>query len=91
MVGKRVVRPNGEEPSYLRRDLEEGRPAKDRKYRFRDQDTLDPDDQRRVEFKRKLLDAVESSDLEKFRKSDDEVRPLQHLRGRNGERQEGRW
>lgn len=53
--------------------MEEGRPQQDKKYRFRDQGTLDPDDQRRVEFKRKLLEAVDGSNLERYRKSDDEV------------------
>jgi nucleosome binding factor SPN SPT16 subunit len=60
--------------SNLRKDLESGRPAKDRKYRFRDNGHLEPDDQRRVEFKKKLLDSVEQSDLESFRRSDEEVR-----------------
>jgi hypothetical protein len=36
---------------------------------------LEPDDQRRVEFKKKLLDSVENADskMERFRKSDEEV------------------
>jgi nucleosome binding factor SPN SPT16 subunit len=87
MVGKRNMRrtSSAKEATYLqdsaslRHDIEEGaqaRPQQDRKYRFRDQEHLDPDDQRRVEFKKKLLDAVESGDLESFRKTDDEVPPL---------------
>ena len=66
MVGKRIVNRSNlavKESIYLRRDLEEGRPQQDRKYRFRDQGHLGPDDQRRVEFKRKLLEAVGGSDL----------------------------
>jgi hypothetical protein len=78
MVGKRTInRSNSsgavKESTYLRKDVEGGRPPQDRKYRFRDEGNLDPDDQRRVEFKRKLREAVDGSDLEGFRKSDDEV------------------
>lgn len=61
------------ESEYLRRDLESGQPSKDHKYRFRDHGNLEPDDQRREEFKQKLLSAVDNGDLEKFRKSDEEV------------------
>jgi hypothetical protein len=76
MVGKRGVKRAStgvKESTYLQKDVEEGRPAQDRKYRFRDQGNLDPDDQRRVEFKSKLLAAVDSSDLEGFRKDDEQV------------------
>lgn len=77
MVGKRGISSSDEqaakESTYLRKDMEEGRPQQDRKYRFRDQANLDPDDQRRVEFKRQLLAGVENSDLERYRKSDEEV------------------
>jgi hypothetical protein len=58
------------------RDVESaGRPQQDHKYRFRDNAELEPDDQRRVEFKKKLLDSVENADskMERFRKSDEEV------------------
>ncbi len=59
--------------TYLRKDVED-RPARDRKYRFRDGAILDPDDQRRVNFKTELLESVEGSEhLEDFRKSDGEV------------------
>lgn len=64
---------NVKESTRIRRDLEEGTPSKDRKYRFRDHGPLEPDDQRRVGFKKKLLDSVEGSNLENFRKTDDEV------------------
>jgi hypothetical protein len=76
MVGKRATKPQrdqGKESTYLRKDIED-RPSQDRKYRFRDQGSLDPDDQRRVEFKKKLLEGVERSErMESYRKSDDEV------------------
>jgi hypothetical protein len=76
MVGKRATKPprdQGKESTYLRKDIED-RPSHDRKYRFRDQGSLDPDDQRRVEFKKKLLEGVERSErMESYRKSDDEV------------------
>ena len=56
------------------KDVEErGRPQRDRKYRFRDNQELEPDDQRRVEFKKKLLDSVENAEMERFRKSGEEV------------------
>lgn len=64
---------NAKQSTYLRRDLEQGRPSKDRKYRFRDHGPLEPDDRRREEFKMKLLDGVKSSSLEDFRKKDEEV------------------
>jgi hypothetical protein len=58
------------------RDVESaGKPQQDHKYRFRDNAELEPDDQRRVEFQKKLLDSVENADskMERFRKSDEEV------------------
>lgn len=64
---------DAKQSTYLRRDLEQGRPSKDRKYRFRDHGPLEPDDRRREEFKTKLLDGVKSSSLEGFRKKDEEV------------------
>jgi hypothetical protein len=74
MVGKRGTRSDqSKESSYLRKDVED-RPPQDRKYRFRDNSKLDPDDQRRVEFKTKLLDGVEHSKLEEYRKSDSDAR-----------------
>lgn len=77
MVGKRGINGNGQdaaqEPTYLRKDVEEGRRQQGRKYRFRDQANLDADDQRRVVFKKKLLESVDTSDLERYRKSDEEV------------------
>lgn len=76
MVGKRGITntTSSEESNYLRKDVED-RPLEDRKYRFRDQGKLDPDDQRRVMFKKQLLDSVESSNyLQEFRKSEAEVR-----------------
>ena len=77
MVGKRGLDSEAtKDATYLRKDVEEGRPQQDRKYRFRDQDRLDPDDQRRVEFKKKLLDGVDGSHLERFRKSNEEVCPI---------------
>jgi len=74
MAGKRRTRPRQpKESTYLRKDAED-HPPQDRKYRFRDQSQLDPDDQRRVEFKKKLLDSVESSRyLEDYRKDNSEV------------------
>ena len=73
MVGKRGTRSDqSKESTYLRKDVED-QPPQDRKYRFRDNSKLDPDDQRRVEFKTKLLDGVEKSKLEKYRKSDSEA------------------
>ena len=89
MVGKRVVSHSGEESTNLRKDIEQGRPEPNRRYRFRDQENLDPDDQRRVDFKRKLLDALEGSDLEGFRKSDDEVPPPPLWSARDGEARGG--
>ena len=79
MVGKRATAGASNLPresQFLNHDVEDsGRPEQDRKYRFRDNGDLDPDDQRRVEFKKKLLDGVENADanLEAFRKSDEEV------------------
>jgi len=79
MVGKRATAGASSLPrlsQFLNRDVEDsGRPEQDRKYRFRDNGDLDPDDQRRVEFKKKLLDGVENADAnsEAFRKSDEEV------------------
>lgn len=76
MVGKRgVTRTNStqKDSTYLWKDVED-RPLQDRKYRFRDQGKLDPDDQRRVQFKKQLLDSVESSSyLQEYRKSEEEV------------------
>lgn len=59
----------------LRKDLENGRPQKDRKYRFRDavDGQLEPDDQRRVEFKQKLLEGCDGDRLEEFRLDDEHV------------------
>lgn len=76
MVGKRVtsfkIAQKGD--NYLRKDIEDrGKPLHDRKYRFRDHGYLEPDDQRRVEFKKKLLAGVDRGNLEGYRKSDDEV------------------
>ena len=78
MAGKRGTnqrRKSTQDSTYLRKDLEDtGRPQQDRKYRFRDQGQLDPDDQRRVGFKKTLLESAEQSKyLEDFRKSDEEV------------------
>ncbi|ATZ46697.1 hypothetical protein BCIN_02g00740 [Botrytis cinerea B05.10] len=67
---------NAKQSTYLRRDLEQGRPSKDRKYRFRDHGPLEPDDRRREEFKMKLLDGVKSSSLEDFRKKDEELKEM---------------
>lgn len=77
MVGKRgITNTNPKESTYLQKDVED-RPPEDRKYRFRDQGTLDPDDQRRVMFKKQLLESVESSNyLQEYRKSEEEVCPL---------------
>jgi hypothetical protein len=58
------------------RDVESaGGSQQDHKYRFRDNAELEPDGQRRVDFKKKLLDSVENADskMERFRKSDEEV------------------
>ena len=65
MVGKRTIRcdSGAKESAYIQRDVEEGRPQQDRKYRFRDHGNLDLDDQRRVEFKVQLLKVIEESDL----------------------------
>jgi hypothetical protein len=62
----------------LGKDIEDGvKPQGDRKYRFRDQENLEPDDLRRVEFKTTLLESVESSKyLEEYRKSDEEASPF---------------
>lgn len=80
MAGKRGTKRGSsssqvKESEYLRQDVETGRPPKDRKYRFRDNGNLEPDDQRRLEFKNKLLSAVEAGNkkLDGFRKSEDEV------------------
>jgi len=75
MAGKRATRrEKPKESTYLRKDIED-RPLQDRRYRFRDEAHLEPDDQRRVQFKNTLLDSVEKSKwLEDYRKSDDEVR-----------------
>ncbi|OWO97800.1 cation diffusion facilitator [Marssonina coronariae] len=68
------------ESEYLRQDLEAGNgrgtseAAKDRKYRFRDNVNLEVDDQRRVEFKKKLLAAIDDDKMENFRKSEDEIK-----------------
>lgn len=76
MVGKRGITntSSSKESTYLRKDVED-KPPEDRKYRFRDQGKLDPDDQKRVIFMKQLLDSVEGSDyLQEYRKSEDEVR-----------------
>jgi hypothetical protein len=80
MVGKRGVVKKPRVVTYLRKDVEEGRPAQDRKYRFRDQKNLDPDDRKRVEFKKLLLDGPDGVDgngrergMEAYRRSDEEV------------------
>jgi len=73
MAGHRGTNQKPKESIYLRRDVEEGRPQQDRKYRFRDIAQLEPDDQRRVEFKKKLLDSANSSRLEDFRTGDEEA------------------
>lgn len=60
----------------VRTDVENlGKPQKDRKYRFRDNGHLEPDDERRVEFKKTLLRSTNGPDanLERFRRSDEEV------------------
>jgi hypothetical protein len=79
MAGKRTTRKKSEQKdsTYLRKDIED-RPPQDRRYRFRDHNTnLDPDDQRRVQFKTKLLDSVESSKhLEDFQKSDSQLKNM---------------
>ena len=83
MAGKRSIRKAIDSKKkgntqYLGKDVEDrSRPAKDRQYRFRDNRKLDPDDQRREEFKHKLMDGVERSKvLQEYRKSEDEVRSL---------------
>jgi hypothetical protein len=76
MVRKRAITRSDDDAkksTYLGQDEEVGRPAKDRKYRFRDHENLDPDDQRRVTFKKKLIQSVDRSDLEKYRKSNEEA------------------
>jgi hypothetical protein len=77
MAGKRAAKKNqSKERANHRNDVEDGRPQKDRKYRFRENNLeLDKDDQRRVHFKTLLLESVDKSQyLEDFRRSDDEVR-----------------
>ncbi|CZT12345.1 uncharacterized protein RCO7_09059 [Rhynchosporium graminicola] len=49
------------------------RPPRDRMYRFRDNGSLDHDDQRRVEFKKRLLAAIDEDKMENFRKPEDEA------------------
>jgi len=77
VAGKRGTRSRQlKESTFLQKDVED-RPPQDRKYRFRDESQLDPDDQWRVLFKKKLLDSVESSEyLEEYRKDDVEVSDL---------------
>jgi len=76
MVGKRGITSAStaqKEATYHRKDVED-RPPQDRKYRFRDLSKLDEDDLRRVQFKKQLLESVESSNyLQEFRKSEQEV------------------
>lgn len=74
MAGKRATRSGKpKESTYLRKDVED-KPQQDRRYRFRDEAHLEPDDRRRVQFKTTLLESVERSKyLEDYRKSDDEV------------------
>ncbi|RDW92467.1 cation diffusion facilitator-like protein [Coleophoma crateriformis] len=81
MAGKRGIhgKPTDEQ---IRRDLEQGRPRSDRKYRFRDHGYLEPDDQRRVEFKKKLMAGVDCSNLESFRKSDEELKKIKNKKVR---------
>lgn len=76
MAGHRGTSRKPKESIYLRKDVEEGRPQQDRKYRFRDNAQLEPDDQRRVEFKKKLLDSANSSRLEDFRTGDEELKKM---------------
>ena len=78
MAGKRRARSSQQKDSaYLRKDVEDTKPSKDHKYRFSDNSTLDADDQRRLKFKQKLLESVESSKyLEEYRKNDDQVNLL---------------
>lgn len=84
MAGKRNIRrtvspsqkSNDKKYEDRGKDVEDrtSRPEHDRKYRFRDHARLDPDDQRRVDFKQKLLEGVDASQgLEDYRKSDEEV------------------
>jgi hypothetical protein len=77
MVGKRDINGTSQEAvkesTNIRKDVEEGRLQQDRKYRFRDQGNLDPDDQRRVEFKKKSLVVVDENNLKRYKKSIDEV------------------
>ncbi|KAL3422328.1 cation efflux family protein [Phlyctema vagabunda] len=77
MAGHRVSRKTTNQ-QHLRRDVEEGKPQNDRKYRFRDNGYLEPDDQRRVEFKTKLLHGVDRDNLEAFRKRDGELKEIKN-------------
>ena len=76
MAGKRGFEPPSRKEtntSTLSKDVED-RPQRDRMYRFRDSQPLDADDERRVEFKKLLLNGAEQGEeLENFRKSDEEV------------------
>ncbi|KAL2070360.1 hypothetical protein VTL71DRAFT_13386 [Oculimacula yallundae] len=54
------------------------RPPRDRMYRFRDNGNLDVDDQRRVEFKKTLLAAIDQDKMENFRKSEDEIKKFKN-------------
>ncbi|KAE8448497.1 hypothetical protein EG329_009378 [Mollisiaceae sp. DMI_Dod_QoI] len=78
MVGKRGITSNQKEAEYLQKDVED-RPPQDRKYRFRDNGILEPDDQRRVLFKKKLLESVEGSEyMQDFRKSNEQLKKIKN-------------
>lgn len=88
MAGKRSIRrattpaKTKKDQEFLGKDVEDrrSRPKEDRQCRFRDNNQLDRDDQRRVEFKQKLMDGVERSRwLEEYRKSGDDVVPFYFL------------
>jgi len=84
MAGKRSIKKTqSREKDSFRKDVEDTRPQKDRKYRFRDHaGKLDQDDQRRVQFKELLLESVDNSHMEDFRKSDEELKKIKNKKVR---------
>lgn len=64
---------NGNGYDHANGDSTQKRASKDRMYRFRDNNNLDVDDQRRVEFERRLLAAIDQDKMQNFRKPEEEV------------------
>ena len=75
MVGKRSVSTKEyEDHAEDHNDLENGKPQQPQKYRFKDIAHVAIEDSRTRELKKALREGIEHDRLEKFRKTDEEVR-----------------